>query len=71
MDETRGIRLRRLAAAADRSKQAYEDDLRSLHAEIRAAEQEKRPVRWIAHQIGLSVAHTHRIMCALTGPDRV
>lgn len=53
------------------SKQAYEDDVRTLHAEVRAADEEGKPVRWIAEQIGLSVAQTHRIMSGLTGPDAV
>jgi len=71
MAETRAIRLRRLATAYQRSREVFTDDARSFHGEVRQAEQEGRSVRWIAHQIGMSVAHTHRIMTGLTGPDKV
>lgn len=68
MKETRGIRLRRLAAAVRASEEALEDDVLALHRECQEAEQERWSVRDIARNIGLSPAHTHRIMARLTGP---
>jgi len=68
MRETRGIRLRRLAAAERASKQAHDDDVSALHGECREAESEGWSVREIARVIGMSPAHTHRIMAGLTGP---
>ena len=70
MPETRGIRLQRLAAAVKASGETYNDDVSALHDEIRAAERDNWTVREIARNIGFSVAHTHRIMCGLTGPGQ-
>lgn len=68
MKETRGIRLRRLAAAERASREAHEDDVTALHSECRAAETDGWSVRDIARNIKMSPAHTHRIMARLTGP---
>lgn len=68
MNETRGIRLRRLAAAERASHEAHEDDVTALHSECRAAESDGWSVRDIARTIKMSPAHTHRIMAGLTGP---
>lgn len=70
MGETRGIRLQRLAAAVKASGEVYTDDVSALHDEVREAEHEQWTVREIARSIGYSVAHTHRIMCKLTGPRK-
>lgn len=68
MRETRGIRLRRLAAAERASRDTWKDDVSALHSECREAESEGWSVREIARSIGMSPAHTHRIMAGLTGP---
>lgn len=68
MSETRGIRLRRLAATERASREALEDDVSALHSEVRAAEGDGWTVREIARAIDKSVAQTHRIMSRLTGP---
>jgi len=68
MSETRGIRLRRLAASERASKEAWTDDVIALHNEVQAAEQDGWTVREIARVIDKSVAQTHRIMAAITGP---
>jgi hypothetical protein len=68
MRETRGIRLRRLAATERASAEAHTDDVIALHKECRQAESENWTVREIARVIGRSPAHTHRIMAGLTGP---
>lgn len=68
MQETRGLRLRRLAAAERASREAHEDDVYALHTECRTAESEGWSVREIARNIKMSPAHTHRIMAGLTGP---
>jgi len=68
MSETRGIRLRRLAAAEQASGEAHEDDVIALHSECRAAEADGWSVRDIARTIRKSPAQTHRIMVGLTGP---
>lgn len=68
MSETRGLRLRRLAAAERASREAHEDDVSALHSECKAAESEGWSVREIARNIKMSPAHTHRIMSGLTGP---
>jgi hypothetical protein len=70
MKETRGTRLARLAAAERASREALNDDVSALHAEIRAAEEDGWTVREIARKILRSPAHTHRIMAGLTGPAR-
>lgn len=66
--EKTGERLRRLAAAAERSIQAAEDDIRAFHDEVEAAKDAGKSVRWISQACGKSVTQTFRIMHALTGP---
>lgn len=63
------VRLRRLSAAARRSRETYLDDVRAFHAVVREAEAARKSVRWIAQRVGMSVAQTHRIMAGITGPD--
>ena len=62
------VRLGRLAAAEERSREAHDDDVRALHAAVREAEAAGLSVRAIARAVGKSVTHTHRIMAGLTGP---
>jgi hypothetical protein len=69
MDGTLGERLERLAAAEQRSKEAYEDSVSALHAAIREAEEAGKSVRWIADRVGKSKTHAHRIAGGITGPD--
>ncbi|RGC64995.1 hypothetical protein C5N14_30865 [Micromonospora sp. MW-13] len=59
------VRLSRLAAAHDRSKEAYEDDVSALRAAIREADEAGESVRKIAAACGYSPSHTHRIMSGL------
>lgn len=67
MDGKLATRLRRIAAAYDRSREAYRDDLSALRAVVREADEAGWSVREIASHIGKSPSHTHRIMTGLSG----
>lgn len=59
------VRLRRLAEAERRSKEAHTDDVSALHAAIGEADEDTESVRKVAAAIGKSPSHTHRIMSGL------
>jgi predicted DsbA family dithiol-disulfide isomerase len=63
----RGVRLRRLALAADAAKKAWEDARTVRDDEIEAADVEDQwTLRQIADDTGLHPAHVHRVVSART-----
>lgn len=68
MGETLEVRLRRLAAAEQRSREAHEDDVMALHIAISDADTAGYSVRRIARLIDRSPSHTHRIVAGISGP---
>lgn len=67
--ETLQTRLQRLAAAAERSLQTAQDDVRAFHDACDDARRNHgRTYGWIAQAIGKSRTQTFRIANALTGP---
>jgi len=65
--ETLELRLIRLTARWERSKEVFEDDTRALHLTIQEA-RGQHSVRWIARAIRKSPGYTHKLMHALVGP---
>ena len=59
-------RRRRLAAAARKSREVYEDDRETRDREIEAADQEGVPVREIARDMDLAPGHVHKVILART-----
>ncbi len=62
------IRLLRLTARWERSKDVFEDDTRALHGVVQEAREAGHSVRWIARAIRKSPGYTFKIMNALVGP---
>jgi hypothetical protein len=67
-ESTLTMRLKRLAAAAERSQQTAQDDTRAFHAACQEARDAGHSYDWIAQVVDKSRTQVFRIANALTGP---